>query len=70
MKKSKTRTKEKAPAIEDIIEPHPNNLRGVPLKNAYPEKAVEWSWRDLFPTTVFAKVKVKTAELNWSELSR
>ena len=45
MKKSRRRTKEKAQAIQYIIEPHPNNLRGVPLKNAYPEKTVEWYYK-------------------------
>ncbi len=28
--------------IEDVVEPHPNNLRGVPLSKANPEVAAEW----------------------------
>lgn len=42
--KGKKRPRVDAPEIESIIEPHPNNLRGVPLNKAYGEKALEWHY--------------------------
>lgn len=40
--RSKRSTKALRPPIETVLEPHPNNLRGVPFNRAYPEKAIEW----------------------------
>lgn len=45
MSKPKKVKSEIATPIEGITEPHPNNLRGVPLNRAYPEKAAEWYYK-------------------------
>jgi len=42
--KAKGRSRTDAPQIESIVEPHRNNLRGVPLSKAYAEKASEWHY--------------------------
>ena len=39
--KSKGPTKALRPPIETVIEPHRNNLRGVPFNKAYPEMAID-----------------------------
>lgn len=42
MKKKLSCSRESGVPIESILEPHQNNLRGVPLNKSYPEKAAEW----------------------------